>query len=167
MFSINLQQCCETDFLRRLTRIGHLSESRRLADISRIKPVRSTEDFTETSFACHKANNGKWETEKILRLFVIKLAQDKYVLLCSREASFNHSYNALRVTDDSRGDVGKPAMRLHITEVLSSKLLRLPQNVPTTSLTPAHKHIEPPLLRAELLPYSYGHESFMNAYSHS
>lgn len=40
MFSINLQQCCETDFLRRLTRIGHLSESRRLADISRIKPVR-------------------------------------------------------------------------------------------------------------------------------
>lgn len=36
-----------------------------------------------------------------------------------------------------------------------------------TSLTPAHKHIEPPLLRAELLPCSYGHESFMNAYSHS
>lgn len=37
MFSIILHKCCESDFLQRLTRIGHLSASRWLADISRIK----------------------------------------------------------------------------------------------------------------------------------
>lgn len=40
MFSIILHKCCESDFLQRLTRIGHLSVSRWLADISRIKPTR-------------------------------------------------------------------------------------------------------------------------------
>lgn len=37
MFSIILHKCCESDFLQRLTRIGHLSASRWLPDISRIK----------------------------------------------------------------------------------------------------------------------------------
>jgi len=39
VFSIILKRCCETDFLQRLTRIGHLSVPRWLADISPIKPT--------------------------------------------------------------------------------------------------------------------------------
>lgn len=39
MLSIILQKCCETVFLQSLTRIGHPSVSRWLADISRIKPT--------------------------------------------------------------------------------------------------------------------------------
>ncbi|KAK2888264.1 hypothetical protein Q8A73_019712 [Channa argus] len=38
--SINLQESCESDFLQMLTLVGHLSVSRWLADISRIKPAR-------------------------------------------------------------------------------------------------------------------------------
>lgn len=40
MFSINLQECCESDFPQSLKHIGHLCASRCLADISRIKPTR-------------------------------------------------------------------------------------------------------------------------------
>lgn len=41
------------------------------------------ENVTETSFTCYKTNNSKWETEKkkILRLFVINLAQCNYAFL--------------------------------------------------------------------------------------
>lgn len=46
-----------------------------------------TENVTETSFTCYKTNNSKWETEKkkILRLFVINLAQRNYAFLCVPE----------------------------------------------------------------------------------